>query len=186
MIGYAFCGSFCTLGASLSALRRLRAEGEEIQPILSDMVYATDTRFYRAADFRAEVEEACGRPAIHTIVDAEPLGPRTPLDFLIIAPCTGNTLAKMALGITDTPVTMAAKAHLRAERPLLLAIASNDALSANLPNLTHLLMRKGVYLVPVRQDDPKKKPSSLIADFERLPDAYRAAREGKQLRPLFL
>lgn len=186
MIGYAFCGSFCTLGASLSALRRLRAEGEEIQPILSDMVYATDTRFCRAADFRAEVEEACGRPAIHTIVDAEPLGPRTPLDFLIIAPCTGNTLAKMALGITDTPVTMAAKAHLRAERPLLLAIASNDALSANLPNLTHLLMRKGVYLVPVRQDDPKKKPSSLIADFERLPDAYRAAREGRQLRPLFL
>ena len=186
MIGYAFCGSFCTLGASLSALRRLRAEGEEIQPILSDMVYATDTRFYRAADLRAEVEEACGRPAIHTIVDAEPLGPRTPLDFLIIAPCTGNTLAKMALGITDTPVTMAAKAHLRAERPLLLAIASNDALSANLPNLTHLLMRKGVYLVPMRQDDPKKKPSSLIADFERLPDAYRAAREGRQLRPLFL
>lgn len=186
MIGYAFCGSFCTLGASLSALRRLRAEGEEIQPILSDMVYGTDTRFYRAADFRTEVEAACGRPAIHTIVDAEPLGPRTPLDFLIIAPCTGNTLAKMALGITDTPVTMAAKAHLRAERPLLLAIASNDALSANLPNLTHLLMRKGVYLVPVRQDDPKKKPSSLIADFERLPDAYHAAREGKQLRPLFL
>ncbi len=186
MLGYALCGSFCTLQRSLAQLRLLRAQGEEIQPIVSQAVYETDTRFYVARDLCREVEEICGRPLIHTIVDAEPLGPRDPLEVLIIAPCTGNTLAKMALGITDTPVTMAAKAHLRAERPLLLALASNDALSSNLPNLTHLLLRKNVYLVPVRQDDPVKKPSSLVAELERLPEALAAAREGRQLRPLFL
>lgn len=186
MLGYAFCGSFCTLKRSLSQLRLLRERGEEIQPIVSQAVFETDTRFYPARAFCREVEEICGRPLIHTIVDAEPLGPRDPLELLIIAPCTGNTLAKMALGITDTPVTMAAKAHLRAERPLLLALASNDALSSNLPNLTHLLLRKNVYLVPVRQDDPEKKPSSLVADLDRLPEALDAARKGRQLRPLFL
>lgn len=186
MIGYAFCGSFCTLSASLAALRELRSAGEEVLPIFSDAVYTTDTRFHLAAEFRGEVEEVCGRRGLHTIVETEPLGPKNPLEFLIIAPCTGNTLAKMALGITDTPVTMAAKAHLRAERPLLLALASNDALSANLPNLAHLSVRRGVYFVPMRQDDPQKKPSSLVADFARLPAAFAAAREGRQLRPLFL
>ena len=186
MIGYAFCGSFCTLSASLAALRKLVEAGEEVQPIFSDAVYGTDTRFWRAADFRREVETLCGRPVIHTIRDAEPLGPKTPLDFLILSPCTGNTLAKMAHGITDTPVTMAAKAHLRTGRPLLIALATNDALSANLGNLARLLMRKGVYFVPLRQDDPEGKPSSLVADFSRLGEAYAAAREGRQLRPLFL
>lgn len=186
MIGYAFTGSFCTLSASLSALRRLRDAGETVVPILSDMVYTTDTRFYAAADFRRDVEEICGRPIVHSIVEAEAFGPRTPLEVLIIAPCTGNTLAKMALGITDTPVTMAAKAQLRSERPLLVALASNDALSANQPNLSRLLVRKGVFFVPLKQDDPVKKPSSLIADFTRLPEALAAARAGRQLRPLFL
>lgn len=186
MIGYAFCGSFCTLSASLSALRELLAAGYCIQPIMSAAVYETDTRFYRAADLRQEVEALCGRPIIHTIVEAEPLGPKAPLDFLIISPCTGNTLAKMALGITDTAVTMAAKAHMRTGRPLLLALATNDALSANLQNLAQLTLRKGVYLVPLRQDDPEKKPSSLVADFSLLPRAFAAAQEGKQLRPMFL
>lgn len=186
MIGYAFCGSYCTLSASLAALRALRAAGEDVQPILSENVFATDTRFFLAADFRREVEECCGRRIIHTIAEAEPLGPRTPLDFLIIAPCTGNTLAKMAHGITDTAVTMAAKAHLRTGRPLLLALASNDALAANLSNLAQLSLRKGVYFVPLRQDDPEGKPTSLVADFSRLAEAYAAARRGHQLRPLFL
>ena len=186
MIGYAFCGSFCTLSASLAELRKLVAAGEEVQPILSDAVYETDTRFWRAADFRREVETLCGRPVIHTIREAEPLGPKTPLDFLVLSPCTGNTLAKMAHGITDTPVTMAAKAHMRTGRPMLIALATNDALSANLGNLALLLMRKGVYFLPLRQDDPVGKPSSLVADFSRLSEAYAAAREGRQLRPLFL
>lgn len=186
MIGYAFCGSFCTLAASLTALRGLLDEGWEVQPICSENVWNTDTRFYRAADLRREIEECCGRPIIHTIAEAEPLGPRTPLDFLIIAPCTGNTLAKMANGVTDTAVTMAAKAHLRTDRPLLLALASNDALTANLANLGRMTVRRSVYLVPMRQDDPIGKPGSLVADFTRIPEAFAAAREGKHLRPLFL
>lgn len=186
MIGYAFCGSFCTLSASLAELRRLVAAGEEVQPIVSENVYSTDTRFYLAADFIREVEAVCGRAVIHSIVDAEPLGPRMPLELLIVAPCTGNTLAKVAHGITDTATTMAIKAHLRTDRPLLLALASNDALSANLANLSLLSMRKSVYFLPMRQDDPVKKPSSLVADFSLLGQALCAARQGKQLRPIFL
>lgn len=186
MIGYAFCGSFCTLGASLEALRDLLREGREVQPIFSANAYTTDTRFGRAADFVREVEELCGREAIHTICEAEPLGPRTPLDLLIIAPCTGNTLAKMAHGITDTPVTMAAKAHMRTGRPLLLALATNDAMAANLQNIAALLQRKEVYFVPLRQDDPLKKPFSLVADFGRVREAAEAAEGRRQLRPLFL
>ncbi len=186
MIGYAFCGSFCTLRASLSAMQTLVAAGEEIRPIISYNVKNTDTRFYRAEDFYRALTEAAGRPIIDTITEAEPLGPREPLELLIIAPCTGNTLAKLAHGITDTPVTMAAKAHLRAERPLLIAAATNDALSANLESIARLSMRKGVYFVPLRQDDPEKKPFSLVADFERIPEALAAARKGRQLRPLFI
>ena len=186
MIGYAFCGSFCTLSASIAAMRRLVAEGADIQPILSETVAATDTRFFMAADFRREVEEICHRPVICSIADAEPLGPRTPLELLVVAPCTGNTLAKVAHGITDTAVTMAIKAHLRTDRPLLLALASNDALTANLPNLGRLAVRRSVYFVPMKQDDVRAKPGSLVADFSRLPEAFYAAREGRQLRPIFL
>ena len=186
MIGYAFCGSFCTLSASLAALRALLARGYEVQPIMSETVYTTDTRFYKADALREEVEALCRRPIIHTIVDAEPLGPKTPLDYLIVSPCTGNTLAKMAHGITDTAVTMACKAHMRTGRPLLLALASNDAMSANLQSLAALLLRKGVYLVPLAQDDPEKKPASLVADFTRVGEAFDAMRKGQQLRPLFL
>lgn len=186
MIGYAFCGSFCTHAASLAQLRALVAAGEDVLPILSHNVYTTDTRFGRAADLLQELEKITGRAAVCSIVDAEPLGPKTPLELLIISPCTGNTLAKMAHGITDTPVTMAAKAHLRADRPLLIALASNDALSANLGNLAALAMRKSVYFVPMRQDDPQGKPHSLVADFSLLPAALSAAREARQLRPMFL
>ncbi len=186
MIGYALCGSFCTLSASLSVLRELCAAGEEVQPILSDVVYSTDTRFYEAAALRKEIEAICQRPIIHTVKDAEPLGPARPLDFLIIAPCTGNTLAKMAHGVTDTAVTMAAKAHRRTGKPLLLALCSNDAMSANLGNIALLLPQKNLFFVPLRQDDIEKKPHSLVADFSRLREAYAAAKEGRQLRPLFL
>lgn len=197
-IGYAFCGSFCTLSHSLASLRRIRAEGivfpgdsqpqTELQiiPIMSEAVYQTDTRFWRAEEFRRVVEDMCGHEIIHTIVDAEPLGPVHRLDALVISPCTGNTLAKIARGITDSPVTMAAKAHLRADRPTLIALASNDSMSANLQNIAELLMRKQVFFVPMRQDDPDSKPHSLVADFTCLADCLSYALAGRQRRPLFL
>jgi len=186
MIGYAFCGSHCTLSASLKPLEALCQAGREVLPIFSESVCTTDTRFWRASDFRARVEAITGHSAVCTIAEAEPLGPAKPLEALIIAPCTGNTLAKLAHGITDTPVCMAAKAHLRQDRPLLIALASNDALSANLGNIAVLLKRKAVYFVPLRQDDPTEKPYSLVADFALIPMALEAAAEGKQLRPLFV
>ena len=186
MIGYAICASFCSFSASLTTLERLVSSGEEIQPIFSERAFSTDTRFWLASEFASRVESLCGRDIIHTIADAEPLGPKKPLDALIISPCTGNTLAKLAHGITDSAVTMAAKAHLRQDRPLLIALASNDAMSQNLANVGALLSRKSVFFVPMRQDDPEKKPHSLVADFSRIPETLTALREGKQLRPLFL
>ena len=186
MIGYAFTGSFCTLSHSLAALRRLRADGADLLPIFSNNVFSTDTRFWRADEFADAVRALCEREIVHTIVDAEPLGPTTPMEALVIAPCTGNTLAKIAQGITDTPVTMAAKAHLREDRPLLIALASNDSMSANLENISRLLLRKQVFFVPMRQDDPERKPHSLVADFTFISDCLTAALSGKQLRPLFL
>ncbi|MBP5209802.1 MAG: dipicolinate synthase subunit B [Clostridia bacterium] len=185
MIGFAFCGSFCTLSRALDAMRGLLTEGYEIQPIFSFCVRETDTRFWAADEFCSTVETLCGRPAVDTITAAEPLGPARPLDALVIAPCTGNTLAKLAHGVTDSPVTMATKAHLRRDRPTLIAPATNDALSANLENLARLLSRKAVYFVPMKQDDPTGKPHSLVADFSLLGEALRAATRGEQLRPLF-
>ena len=185
MIGYAFCGSFCTLSASLDVLMRLANDGHEIVPIMSERTFETSTRFYDCEELIRKVREITGRQIIHTVRDAEPLGPKSPLSAMIIAPCTGNTLAKLSLGITDGAVTMAAKAHLRADRPLLIALASNDAMSQNLANLSRLLTRKAVYFVPMKQDDPKGKPHSLVADFERIPEALCAMAESRQLRPLF-
>ena len=170
MIGYAVCGSFCTHARALDTLRNLLARGHDIQPIVSEIVYATDTRFGRATDFIEELEDLCGRKTIHTIAAAEPLGPKTPLDLLIIAPCTGNTLAKMANGITDTSVTMAAKAQLRADRPVLLGLASNDALSANLQNIAALHPRRHITFAPMAMDDKIAKPYSLVCDFGAVPD----------------
>ena len=185
MLGYAFCGSFCTMSASLSAMEKLLNEGYEIQPIMSENAYSTDTRFHTARDFRERVERLTGKQIIHTIADAEPLGPKAPLDALVLASCTGNTLAKLANGITDTSVTMAAKAHLRSDRPLLISLASNDALSQNLANIARLLTRKSVYFVRMSQDDPTGKPHSLVADTTELSASLLAALEGRQLRPLF-
>lgn len=186
MIGYAFCGSFCTLSHSLAALRQLRADGYEVQPIMSEKTYETDTRFWRAEDFCRAVRELCSRDIIHTIVEAEPLGPSVQLDALIIAPCTGNTLAKIASGITDSAVTMAAKAHMRSDRTTVIALSSNDAMSANLSNIATLLLRKNVYFVPMRQDDPEKKPHSLVADFTQVSECLAGALNHRQKTPLFL
>lgn len=185
MIGYAFCGSFCTLGESLSVLEQLSRLGHEIQPIMSEITYGSDTRFFAKEALRSKVRELTGRQIIHTVKDAEPLGPAAPLSALIIAPCTGNTLAKLASGITDSAVTMAAKAHLRQDRPILIALASNDAMSQNLGNIGRLLVRKSVYFVPMRQDSPKDKPHSLVADFSRTVESFGAMLAGKQIRPLF-
>ncbi len=186
MIGYAFCGSYCTFKSSLAALQALISEGRQIQPIMSENAYSTDTRFYGAREFSDMVEGLCGRSVIRTVRDAERLGPAEPLDALIIAPCTGNTLAKLANGITDTAVTMAAKAHLRSDRPLLIALASNDAMSQNLANIARLLTRKAVYLVPLEQDSPKGKPHSLVAKMSLVPECLRLMERGEQARPLFL
>ena len=184
-IGYCITASHCTFGRSLEVLRRLKARGYDVVPIMSENAYYRDTRFFIAEEFSREVENICSRSVIHTVADAEPLGPAFPLDLLVVAPCTGNTLAKIARGITDTAATMAVKAHLRSDRPLLLAIASNDALSANLSNIAAVMQRHSVYLVPLRQDDPVGKPHSLVAELERIPECIDALGRGEQVRPLF-
>ena len=184
-IGYVFTGSFCTLNRSLRVMESL-ADKYEILPIMSEIVYTTDTRFALCEEFACRVREITGKDIIHTVPDAEPLGPKEPLDALIVSPCTGNTLAKVANGITDTAATMAIKAHLRCDRPTLIALATNDAMSQNLGNIGKLLNRKQVFFLPMKQDSPAGKPHSLVAEFERIPEALSLALEGKQIRPVFV
>ncbi|MBQ6268031.1 MAG: dipicolinate synthase subunit B [Clostridia bacterium] len=184
--GFAFCGSFCTLQQAVQQMESLVKRGVEIYPIMSAAAAETDTRFGTAQEWIERIESAAGRPVIRTITQAEPIGPQRLLDILIIAPCTGNTLAKLANGIADTPVTLAAKAHLRNERPVLLAVSTNDALAAAGQNIGALLNRKQFYFVPMRQDAPQAKPRSVVADFSRLFDAMQAALRGEQLQPLLL
>ena len=186
MIGYAMCGSFCTIEASLKQLGRLSDTGCEIQPFMSDILYSTDTRFGRCDEIRKKVEEICGHKIIHTIPGAEPYGPAIKLEALIISPCTGNTLAKLACGITDTAVCMVTKAHLRNDRPVIIALASNDALSSNLQNIATMINKKNIYFVPMAQDDPEKKPHSLVADFDMLPITLEAAMKGKLINKIIL
>ena len=169
MIGYALCGSYCTHKKSLTALEALISAGYDVQPIVSEHVFETDTRFGTARALVERLETLCKKPVIHTIAGAEPLGPVCPLDLLVIAPCTGNTLAKLARGITDTAVTMAAKAQLRADRPVLIGLATNDALSANLQNIAILSARKHVTFLPLEADDPARKPYSLVCRFDAIP-----------------
>ncbi len=185
-VGFAFCGSFCTMARAIDALEKTAGRYSEIIPIVSETVAGTDTRFGSAHDFMREIERICDRRVIAAVRDAEPIGPQKLLDVLVICPCTGNTLGKLAHGITDTAVTMAAKAHLRNGRPLVLAVASNDGLSAAAANLGLLLNRKHVYFVPFGQDDPVNKPASLAADFARVPETVAAALRGRQLQPLLL
>ena len=185
-VGFALCGSFCTHQHALSCLERLSGEYSRVVPIVSEISAATDTRFGTARDLLDRVERLCGRPAICTIRDAEPIGPKGLLDLLIIAPCTGNTLSKMAAGITDSCVTMAAKAHLRNGRPIVVCIASNDGLSGSAPAIGQLLMRKNIFFVPFGQDDPFLKPTSLIADFDQVEETARMALQGHQIQPLLL
>ncbi|MBQ1233182.1 MAG: dipicolinate synthase subunit B [Clostridia bacterium] len=185
-VGFAMCGSYCTHAQALEQLDALLARGYDVVPIVSERVWETDTRFGTAQALRQSLYAKCGNEVVHTIRDAEPLGPARPLSALVICPCTGNTLAKLAAGVTDSAVCMAAKAHLRSDRPLLIALASNDAMSANLQNIATLLNRKNVFFVPVRQDDPASKPHSLVADFAQVPTALEQALAGRQMRKLFL
>ena len=182
-LGIGVCGSHCTFDKALSAVAPLGKE-YDLVPILSGAAAGTDTRFAAAADFRRRLETLCGREAVDSIAGAEPLGTAAALDVLLVAPCTGNTLGKLAHGVTDTPVTMACKSHLRNGRPLVLAISTNDGLSGSAENIARLLERKNVYFVPFRQDAPAEKPFSLQADFSRLEETLAAAREGRQIEPV--
>ena len=185
-VGFALTGSFCTLDNALRAMEETAASYPNILPILSETTAETDTRFGRAEAFRQRAEEACGRRAMTSIPEVEPIGPKGLLDVLVIAPCTGSTLARLANGFSDTSVTMAAKAMWRNGRPVVLAVSTNDGLSGSAKNIAALLDKKNVYFVPYRQDDPVKKPTSLVADFTQINAAVDAALEGRQLQPLLL
>lgn len=184
-LGLAVTGSHCTFSRALEAFRPLKRD-YTLVPILSGVAAGTDTRFFAASAFRAELEAFCGREAVDTIVKAEPLGTAQRLDALLVAPCTGSTLAKLARGVTDTAVTMACKAHLRNGAPLILAISTNDGLSGSAESIAALLQRKNVYFVPFRQDAPHQKPFSLQSDFDLLGETIKAAMEGRQLQPVLL
>ncbi len=184
-IGFAMCGSFCTFSQVFPIMRQLQREHTVI-PIFSEAARSTDTRFGSAKEHIHTSEEICSHPAICSIVQAEPIGPKKMLDILVIAPCTGNTLAKLAHGIADGPVTMAAKSHLRNGRPVLIAVSTNDALGTAAENIGKLLARKHYYFVPFRQDDPSGKPRSMVADFSAIPQALEMALKGQQIQPVII
>lgn len=184
-IGFALCGSYCTYDRVFPVIETLSKENKVI-PILSEAAYATDSRFGTAEHWKRKLEEICGCPPLHLISQVEPIGPKGLLDILVIAPCTGNTLAKLAHSIADGPVTMAAKSHLRNGRPVLVAVSTNDGLAGAGENIGRLLARKHYYFVPFGQDDPLKKPTSLIADFAQIPQAVEGALAGQQIQPMLL
>lgn len=183
-VGWGIAGSFCNYEYVFPQIERLKDLGADIYPIMSYNAASIDTRFGKSEDWNQKLREITGREIIQTIQDAEPVGPKLKLDIMIVAPCTGNTLAKIANAITDTPLTMACKAHLRNQRPLVLAIATNDALGANAKNIGLLLNMKNIYFVPFGQDDPFKKPNSMIANFEKIEETLREALKGKQIQPI--
>ena len=184
-LGFAVCGSFCTFKRVLEELEKLAKE-YDITPIMSSGAAFTDTRFGKAEDLRRRIAEICGKEPITTIAGAEPIGPQALLDVLVIEPCTGNNLGKLANGITDTAVTMAAKAHLRNGRPVVLAVSTNDALGASARNIGTLMNAKNIYFVPMRQDAPQGKPASVVANFAKTGAAIKAAIEGKQVQPVLV
>ena len=184
-IGFAMTGSFCTLGKTFAIMEALK-ESYTLTPIVSERVAATDTRFFKKEEVLSRLERICGVPPLQTLPQVEPIGPKKLFDLLVICPCTGNTLSKMALGITDTSVTMAAKSHRRSGGTVLVALSTNDALSGSAKNLGLLADKKGFFFVPMKQDAPKDKPASLCSELSLLPDAIEAALAGKQLQPVFL
>ena len=185
-IGFAMCGSFCTFAPVFTELERLVKEFPDVVPVLSEISASADTRFGTAQTHRERIMRLCGRKPLVSIEEAEPIGPKGLLDLLIIAPCTGNTLGKLACGITDSVVTMAAKAQLRNQRPVLIAVSTNDGLGASGRNILELMGRRNIFFVPFGQDDPLEKPQSLKADMSRITEAAKAALDGKQLQPVLL
>ena len=183
-VGLCVTGSFCTLEKTLAVVKELVEKGHNVTPILSYSVAENDTRFFKAEDFKNQIEALTGNKIISTVVGAEPIGPKKPFDVMLVMPATGNTLAKMALGITDTPVTMAVKAHGRNLRPIVIAVSTNDGLAASLKNISTLLNKKNVYFVPFKQDDPVGKPSSLVADLSLVEETLTLAMLGRQLTPV--
>lgn len=183
-IGFAMTGSFCSFDRCFKQAELLAEQGAELIPVISENVAEISTRFGSNVENLKRIEEICGRKAIATVEDAEPIGPKNMTDIMVVAPCTSNTTAKLALGITDTAVTMSVKSHLRSGKPVVLAIASNDSLLASAKNIGELFNRKNYYFVPMLQDDVVKKPASLVARFEMIPEAISAAFDGIQLRPI--
>lgn len=185
-IGYALTGSFCTFDRTFAAARELANLGHSLTPICSFNSYSLSTRFGTAEENRRTLESICGRQIIHTIEEAEPIGPKKMLDIIVVAPCTSNTLAKLASGVNDTPVTMAVKSHLRNNRPVLIAISTNDALAAAAKNIGALQNYRNYFFLPYRQDDTIKKPASMVADFSLMRQAVEYAMRGEQLQPIVL
>lgn len=185
-IGIGICGSFCTIKAVIEEISALKELGINIFPVVSFNVQKIDTRFGNACDILDKIRSVSGNELITSIEAAEPIGPKNYLDALVLAPCTGNTMAKLNRGITDSPVLMAAKAHLRNNKPLIIAMATNDALGANLQNIGELINKKNIYFVPFGQDDCIKKPKSMIADFSLIAKTVEHSLEGKQLQPILL
>lgn len=183
-LGFALCGSFCTFDKVFSVMETL--SDYDLTVIMSPSVFSSDTRFGRAADFIRHAEAISGKKVLYECKETEPFGPKKTLDMLLVAPCTGNTLAKLAAGIADTSVTLAAKAHLRNSRPLIIAPSTNDGLAGNAKNIGQLLNMKNVYFVPFRQDDPEQKPRSVVADMEKIPQTLLYAAQGKQIQPILL
>ena len=185
-VGFAFCGSFCTYSEVMPALERARARYGDVTPIVSEKSAETDSRFGPAHEFIREMERICDRRVIDSIPKAEPIGPQKLLDVLVIAPCTGSTLARLTNGFSDTAVTMAAKAMWRNGRPVVIAVSTNDGLATSAKNIGMLMEKKHVFFVPYRQDDPVAKPTSLVADFSRINDTIDDALEGRQVQPVLL
>lgn len=185
-IGFGITGSHCTLSEATRVMKRMVEMGADITPIISSAVETMDTRFGRAEEWKAQFREITGKELIRTIPEAEPIGPRKLLDCMVIAPCTGNTLAKLANGITDTTVLMAAKAHLRNQRPVVIAISTNDGLGINARNIGALLVFKYLYFVPFGQDNPEKKANSLVAHMDKIPETVLEACQGRQIQPVLL
>lgn len=185
-VGFAFCGSFCTFRQAMTALERVHARYGDVTPIVSETSAATDSRFGPAHEYMREMERICDKRVIDSIPKAEPIGPKKLLDVLVIAPCTGSTLSRLANGMSDTSVTMAAKAMWRNGRPVVVAVSTNDGLAGSAKNIAALLDKKHVFFVPYRQDDPVGKPTSLVADFTKINDTVDAALQGRQLQPLLL
>ncbi len=184
-IGFAMCGSFCTFSRAIAQIKRLKDEGYNVIPIMSETAYSTDTRFGTAVEFINKIESITGNKIISSITEAEPIGPKKMCDLIIAAPCTGNTIAKLSNGITDTAVAMAVKSHLRICRPVLICVSTNDALGASAKNIGGLLNTKNIYFVPMSQDDYINKPKSLVGNFEIIPECAAEVLKGVQPQPIF-